>query len=147
MSYTPTDWKTGDVITADKLNNIEQGIVNAGNVEVFEFEVITDNDNQVVTDVTVQDVIDAYSAGKACIARIGTRGAAQPAETASKSDLVFTCGVAYGIAQADKSIILETVIPSTSTEAIAINVMSLLGNRSGWTYSGKSMYAQIASEQ
>ena len=29
MSYTPTDWKTGDVITAEKLNNIEQGIVNA----------------------------------------------------------------------------------------------------------------------
>ena len=30
MAYTPTEWKTGDVITADKLNNIEQGIVNAG---------------------------------------------------------------------------------------------------------------------
>ena len=28
MSYTPTEWKTGDVITADKLNNIDQGIVN-----------------------------------------------------------------------------------------------------------------------
>lgn len=31
MSYTPTEWKTGDVITAEKLNNIEQGIVNATN--------------------------------------------------------------------------------------------------------------------
>lgn len=147
MSYTPTEWKTGDVITAEKLNNMEDGIENAPGVAVFEFEVITDNDNQLVTDVTVQDVIDAYSAGKACIARIGTRGATQPAETASKSDLVFTCGAAYGIAQADKSIISETVIPSTSTEAIEINVMSLLGNRSGWTYSRKIMYAQIASEQ
>ena len=29
MSYTPTEWKTGDVITADKLNNMESGIVNA----------------------------------------------------------------------------------------------------------------------
>lgn len=28
MSYTPTEWKTGDIITAPKLNNIEQGIVN-----------------------------------------------------------------------------------------------------------------------
>ena len=26
MSYTPTYWRTGDVITADKLNNIESGI-------------------------------------------------------------------------------------------------------------------------
>lgn len=27
MSYTPTEWKTGDVITAEKLNNMESGIV------------------------------------------------------------------------------------------------------------------------
>ena len=28
MSYTPTNWKTGDKVTAEKLNNIEDGIVN-----------------------------------------------------------------------------------------------------------------------
>lgn len=32
MSYTPTTWATGDVITADKLNNMEDGIVKAGSV-------------------------------------------------------------------------------------------------------------------
>ena len=26
MAYTPTEWKSGDVITAEKLNNIEEGI-------------------------------------------------------------------------------------------------------------------------
>lgn len=26
MSYTPTNWQTGDVITAEKLNNMEAGI-------------------------------------------------------------------------------------------------------------------------
>lgn len=26
MSYIPTEWKTGDVVTAEKLNNIEDGI-------------------------------------------------------------------------------------------------------------------------
>ena len=30
MSYTPTTWATGDVITATKLNNMEQGIASAG---------------------------------------------------------------------------------------------------------------------
>ena len=30
MSYTPTNWKTGDVVTPAKLNNMEQGIANAG---------------------------------------------------------------------------------------------------------------------
>lgn len=29
MSYTPTEWKTGDIITADKLNHAETGIVEA----------------------------------------------------------------------------------------------------------------------
>ena len=28
MSYTKTNWNTGDVITADKLNNIQNGIAN-----------------------------------------------------------------------------------------------------------------------
>jgi len=28
MAYKATTWKDGDVITADKLNNLEQGIVN-----------------------------------------------------------------------------------------------------------------------
>lgn len=34
MSYTPTNWQTGDTITAEKMNNIEQGIVNAPKVAV-----------------------------------------------------------------------------------------------------------------
>ena len=28
--YTPTVWRTGDIITAEKLNKIEEGIANAG---------------------------------------------------------------------------------------------------------------------
>ena len=30
MSYTPTNWTTGDTITAEKLNKMEQGIASAG---------------------------------------------------------------------------------------------------------------------
>ena len=29
QGYTPTEWKTGDVVTSTKLNNIENGISNA----------------------------------------------------------------------------------------------------------------------
>lgn len=28
MAYTPTNWKNGDVITADRLNKLEQGVQN-----------------------------------------------------------------------------------------------------------------------
>ena len=30
MTYVKTNWKTGDTITADKLNNIENGIASSG---------------------------------------------------------------------------------------------------------------------
>ena len=28
MAYTPTTWKTGDLITAEKMNKLEQGVQN-----------------------------------------------------------------------------------------------------------------------
>ena len=28
--YTPNTWSTGDIITAEKLNNLEQGVAGAG---------------------------------------------------------------------------------------------------------------------
>lgn len=30
MSYTPTNWKSGDVVTSAKLNKLEQGVAEAG---------------------------------------------------------------------------------------------------------------------
>ena len=32
MSYTPTTWQSGDVITSTKLNKLEQGVANSANV-------------------------------------------------------------------------------------------------------------------
>ena len=40
MSYTPTEWKNGDTITAEKMNNIEQGIVNAPKVAVVSLDAV-----------------------------------------------------------------------------------------------------------
>ena len=34
MSYTPTEWKSGDVVTSAKLNKIEEGIASSGGVLV-----------------------------------------------------------------------------------------------------------------
>ena len=34
MSYTPTNWKAGDVVTSAKLNKIEQGIASSGGVVI-----------------------------------------------------------------------------------------------------------------
>lgn len=60
MAYTPTTWATGDVITATKLNNMEQGIANAGGaVQVgYTFE-----DGTITLDKTWQEINDGMAAG------------------------------------------------------------------------------------
>lgn len=30
MSYTPTEWKSGDIVTSEKLNKLEQGVASGG---------------------------------------------------------------------------------------------------------------------
>lgn len=35
MAYTPTTWKRGDIVTSEKLNKIENGIVEAGVMPVI----------------------------------------------------------------------------------------------------------------
>lgn len=65
MSYTPTDWKTGDVITAEKLNNMEQGILNAGGGGVLVMEVNYDAETGIVEAVDpYQPAISVLQHGK-----------------------------------------------------------------------------------
>ena len=34
MSYTPTNWQTGDTITAEKLNKLEEGVAAVSNYDL-----------------------------------------------------------------------------------------------------------------
>ena len=52
MSYTPTNWKSGDVVTSAKLNKLEQGVADAGGALV-----VTHTDGTL--DKTWQEVHDA----------------------------------------------------------------------------------------
>ena len=36
MAYTPTNWATGDTVTATKLNKLEQGVANAGSAMIVD---------------------------------------------------------------------------------------------------------------
>ena len=57
MSYTPTDWKTGDTIFAEQLNNMESGIAGG---QVFEIVPTTASEvNQ-----TSEEILAAIDAGK-----------------------------------------------------------------------------------
>lgn len=45
MSYTPTTWVTGDVVTAEKLNKIEQGIAAEENFDLVLTELAGESDS------------------------------------------------------------------------------------------------------
>lgn len=64
MSYEKNTWNKGDVITANKLNHMEDGIADGGVL----FINIENNDNSYVMDKTWQQIYDAPFA----VARFGS---------------------------------------------------------------------------
>lgn len=60
MAYTPTEWETGDVITAEKLNKAESGIAANSVLDVT----VTKEDAAYVADTEFADVCAAIEAGQ-----------------------------------------------------------------------------------
>lgn len=57
MSYEPTNWKDGDLVTSAKLNKIEQGIAAGGGVLIA--HIILNGENPPTLDKTWQEIHDA----------------------------------------------------------------------------------------
>lgn len=76
MSYSPTTWESGDVISSAKLNKIEQGIANAGggggsNVVVVGVEVVNTEDGATATfDKTFAELKTAHESGATILCNI-----------------------------------------------------------------------------
>lgn len=69
MSYTPTNWQTGDTVTAERLNKMEQGIQTA--VDPFIVNLTpTAQDFSGTMDKTGAEITAAYEAGKNIIFRL-----------------------------------------------------------------------------
>lgn len=68
MSYTPYTWSSGDTVTAARLNNIEQGVANAGGSVLI---VGTTFSNNVLTlDKTYKQIHDALLAGTSVVVQM-----------------------------------------------------------------------------
>ena len=68
MSYVATNWATGDVITAEKLNNIENGIVN-NSIYMVNVTNIDYSNNTFTCDKTWNEIKTAYESGRHVIMR------------------------------------------------------------------------------
>lgn len=62
MAYTPTEWKSGDVITAEKLNNIEEGISESSSSDIFVVK-FTQNGSTWTADKTLSEINSAVGNG------------------------------------------------------------------------------------
>ena len=71
MSYTPTNWSKGDVVTSAKLNKLEQGVADAGDIFVVTFN--TDNTNW-TADKTCAETKAAIESGKRVFASLSGSG-------------------------------------------------------------------------
>lgn len=59
MAYNPTEWKSGDIVTSEKLNNIESGIIGAGVMPVITFTVHgTSPDSPRTCDKTFEELFE-----------------------------------------------------------------------------------------
>lgn len=90
MSYTPTQWATGDIITAEKLNKLENGVANAGGGGVL---VVHVNENGVL-DKTWKEIHDAG----VCFLALETSGSGNSGTTYGLIAQVVTNGSLYGVA-------------------------------------------------
>lgn len=71
MSYTPTEWQTGDTITAEKLNNMESGIENANEPFIVTLTP-TAQDFSGTLDKTVAEITAAVRAGMRIVFEMDT---------------------------------------------------------------------------
>lgn len=64
MSYTPTQWQTGDTITAEALNNMESGIAAANEGEILHITVTENGYLDFTFSVPASEAWEALHAGK-----------------------------------------------------------------------------------
>lgn len=77
MSYNKTTWTDGDVITAEKLNNIENGIVNIESegvpIAIVDVVAAVDaGDYDAQSDATYEQLTSLFNEGKIVIAKVTT---------------------------------------------------------------------------
>lgn len=78
MSYTPTEWKTGDVVTSAKLNKLEQGVADAGGVVIVTGTI---NEDTVTLGKTYSEIKADYMAGYTVVILFETERGEDATET------------------------------------------------------------------
>lgn len=92
MAYTPTEWVTGDVITAVKLNKAEQGIAANSNLVYYAEGEVAVGSEPVVTEGDFEEACAVIAAGGIVVLSITVAGVA---------GLYFSCNYTAGTPEID----------------------------------------------
>ena len=84
MAYTPTEWKSGDVITAEKLNNMEEGISDS-NVLIVNTHWDNTTSKEMI-DLPFEKMVEATNSGKIIVLNYGSPIPLTPNDTPSGID-------------------------------------------------------------
>ena len=74
MSYTPTTWKSGDIVTSEKLNKIENGLAEIAESDNSEFVIpifTWDEEENLTCNMTFNELNSAIQNGKRCLGCFG----------------------------------------------------------------------------
>ena len=85
MSYIPTVWVTGDTVTAEKLNKLENGVENAERIVIAS---LTYTSGTYSCSMSVSDMISALTSGVQVFLQSGS--SLQPATWWTKNTVYFT---------------------------------------------------------
>ncbi len=91
MAYEKQTWVNGDVITAERLNHIEDGITDACSVFVADVKAVQGNDSWTCeTDTTYEDIENAYNRGKVVFIRLTVAPTGYPESYWKRATLSMT---------------------------------------------------------
>lgn len=90
MSYTPTQWNSGDTVTATKLNKIEQALASGGNGGmIINYDLAVGETGTL--DKTFAEIHDAMLNGTPCYIRYVEFGSGETEETPIGSSFIRHC--------------------------------------------------------
>ena len=110
MSYTKNTWNTGDIVTSEKLNRMEDGIASGENVFIVGGATYGDSGVEGTLDKTWQEIHDAMQS-KICIVVITNGNNITQVLIAS----AFVEGGKYGVISATSAISATSVLFATDS--------------------------------
>lgn len=108
MSYEPTNWKTGDVVTSAKLNKLENGVANSGDILKVAVN-YNEADGTNTMDKTFREIFTALSNGMIII--LYQDGFIDGVDYNANSSLILTASTVYD----------ETVLPKYQVHVFSIS--------------------------